>query len=132
MKKASANKSIQKEGKDTNKNAESQNDAFNKLIAGGMSLKDIESLGSLAKNMRQEEEPEYALTMNGPRIAVPPRQSPPPPNRDTKHPRATRPKIKPDELDDEDNSENDEIHVHSTDIHKTKPKTKIKSGPIRK
>ena len=125
--KSSAIKSVEKNDHGTNKNAESQNDALNKLVAGGMSLKDIEFLGSLAKNMRQEEEPEYAETIRGRCIDVPRRKSPLFPARDTKHPRSTRSKIKSNALDDAENSENYEINVPSTEIPGTKPKNKIEN-----
>ena len=116
--KTSTNKSAEKNRQESNKNAKILNDALNKLVAGGMSL------GSLAKNIHQEEEPTREKRIDSPLIAEPLRHSPQLPNPDGKHPRATRAKIKIDDLDDADNSDNSEINVATADIRGKKSRKK--------
>jgi len=116
--KTSTNKSAEKNRQESNKNAKMLNDALNKLVAGGMSL------GSLAKNIHQEEEPSREKRIDSPLIAEPLRHSPQLPNPDGKHPRATRAKIKIDDLDDADNSDNSEINVATADIRGKKSRKK--------
>ena len=58
--KTSTNKSAEKNRQESNKNTKMLNDALNKLVAGVMSL------GSLAKNIHQEEEPAREKRIDSP------------------------------------------------------------------